>query len=304
VLDENDNLIRCSLRGKFQKEYELKKDKLYKLDLAAVGDFVEYEKNADGTGVIYKIRERKNYISRKAPRIKGASYRGERLEQVLAANLDNLFIVTSIRKPAFNNRSVDRLIVAGESSHLNVNIVINKSDLQKKNEAEEWKNFYEEIGYKVFIISSKNSEGDFDGIHNILNEKVTVFWGHSGVGKSSLLNILFPHLNLKVREVSSYSNKGKHTTVTSLMEKVKDNTFVIDTPGVREIDPYGITKENLGFYFAEFKPYINECKFNTCTHQHEPGCAVIEAVENGEISLERYESYLLILHTVEEDLFF
>jgi ribosome biogenesis GTPase len=304
VLSQKDEVIRCYLRGKFQKEFELKKDKLYTLDIAAVGDFVDFKINEDRTGVIEKLYERENHISRKAPRIKGASYRGERLEQIIAANVDNLFIVASIKKPSFNNRSIDRLLVTAESSQIKPYLIINKIDLDKHNSAEKWKEFYEEIGYKVFLTSIQQTNSVFEEMKKHLNQKVSLFWGHSGVGKSSILNTLFPHLNFKVKEISNYSSKGTHTTVTVSMEKVGENTFVIDTPGIREIDPYGITKENLSHYFIEFLPFMQDCKFNTCTHHHEPGCAIIKAVENGKIFPERYESYLNLLNTIEEDLHF
>lgn len=292
------------MRGKFQKEYELKKDKLFTLDIAAVGDFINFQINEDGTGSIDKVLERKNHISRKAPKIKGASYRGQRLEQIVCANVDNLFIVTSIKKPSFNNRSVDRLLVVAESSHVKPYIIINKIDLDKKQYAEELKEFYNTIGYEVFLTSIVNKSDCFYEIEKRINGKINLFWGHSGVGKSSILNTIYSDLNFKVKDVSNYSNKGMHTTVTSRMERVKENTFIVDTPGIREIDPYGISKENLSHYFIEFVPFIHDCKFNTCTHHHEPGCAVIEAVENEEIFAERYESYLNILESVEDDLYF
>ena len=141
-------------------------------------------------------------------------------------------------------------------------------------------------------------------LKNILPNKFTLFWGQSGVGKSTLLNILFPQLNLKVGDTSESTGKGVHTTVTSVMIPLDENTFVIDTPGVREIDPYGIKKEDLSHYFPDFEDYLSNCKFNTCTHFHEPGCGVIDAVENSEIAFERYDSYLRILNTIEEDLHF
>ena len=296
-------MIRCSLKGKFQKIYSHKKDKLYFLDIAAVGDSVEYELNKDGTGVIYKIHQRRNYISRKAPRIKGAGTRGERLEQIIAANIDNLVIVSSAVNPKLNNRLIDRLVVTAESSSINSIIVINKIDLDHDNEYKEWKVLYNEIGYDVFPTCSI----DYHGINELkvqLNAKVNLFWGQSGVGKSSLLNALFPELKLKVAEISQSTLKGKHTTVTVLMQNVGNNTFVMDTPGIREIDPYGTKKEDLGHYFKEFVNYIDQCKFNTCTHNHEPGCAVVDAFQNGLINPERYMSYLNILETIEEDLIF
>ena len=302
LLDSTDEIIRCSLKGKFKKDFHLKKDKLYQRDISVVGDYVEFDLNEDGTGVIYSIKERKNYLSRKAPKIRGASYRGERLEQIIAANIDNLFVVGSIKEPMFNNKVIDRLLVMGESAHLKVYIIINKTDLGKE-DIKYWAELYKNIGYHVYLVSALNKEG-LKEIYAQSEDRKNLFLGHSGVGKSSLINVLFPGLNLRVGEISSFTDKGTHTTVTGTMINVGKNTFVIDTPGIREIEPYGIKKEDLGHYFSEFSRFINDCKFNTCTHFHEPGCAVINAVENGHISLERYESYLRMLETVEEDIIF
>jgi ribosome biogenesis GTPase / thiamine phosphate phosphatase len=269
----------------------------------AVGDTVWFEMNEDNTGVIYKIAERKNYLSRKSPKVKGASYRGERLEQVIAANIDAFYIVVSVAEPYFNNKVLDRFLVAGESSNIPIKIIFNKIDLDPDSFISEWVEFYRSIGYEVFLTSCKTRKG-IDELHSNLSGKKNLFWGHSGVGKSSILNSLFPKLKLLTGKVSSYSDKGMHTTVTSIMVKVESDTFVIDTPGIREIDPYGIRKEDVGHFFKEFEEFINECKFNTCTHHHEPGCSVIEAVENGKIIRERYDSYLRILETVETDMFY
>lgn len=222
---------------------------------------------------------------------------------MIAANVDNVVIVTSVHLPDFNNRVLDRFLVSAESSHLNSLVAINKIDLDESAIADSWKEFYEKIGYDVLLTSAETNEGLKEFEKSIL-KKVTLFWGHSGVGKSSLLNKMFPGLNLKIGEVSDYTSKGTHTTVTSTMIKVAEETFVIDTPGLREIDPYGIKKIDLGHYFIEFGEYLNDCKFNTCTHHHEPDCAVITAVEKELISVERYESYLRILDTIEEDLNF
>ncbi len=198
---------------------------------------------------------------------------------------------------------MDRFLVAAESSNISSLIVINKIDLDENSIAGEWKNLYEIIGYKLFLTSAESSTGLSELEESILNKK-NLFWGHSGVGKSSILNKMFPNLNLKIGKVSDYSSRGKHTTVTATMIEVKENTFVIDTPGLREVDPYGIQKQDLGHYFIEFENYINECKFNTCTHHHEPGCAVINAVNKELISVERYDSYLRMLDTIEEDINF
>jgi ribosome biogenesis GTPase len=295
--------IRCSLRGKFQKEFALKKDKLFAMDIVAVGDAVDYELNQDGTGVINEVHPRKNYISRKAPRIKGAGTRGERLEQIVASNIDNLVIVSSAKSPKFNNRLIDRLIVAGESSHINLIIVINKIDLDPSHNISEWSELYTKIGYQLFETSVTEPKG-IEELKNSMSGKINLIWGQSGVGKSSLLNIIYPSLKLKVGIVSESTSKGKHTTVTSIIKKVDENTFVIDTPGMREIDPYGIRKEDLGHYFKEFSPFADSCRFNTCTHYHEPDCAVVAAVQNELIHHERYQSYLNILETIEDDMNF
>ena len=281
----------------------LKKEKLYKTDIAVVGDFVEFENADKNSGVIDKIEKRENYISRKSPKIKGAGYRGERLEQVIAANIDSLFIISSVILPYFNNKVIDRFLVTAESSGIKPYIIINKTDLDQENLIDEWAEIYENIGYKVFKSSVVDNSG-IDEIRKSLAGKKNLFWGQSGVGKSSIINKIYPGLDLGVGEISNFTDKGKHTTVTSIMIEAEKDTFIIDTPGVREIDPYGIRKEDLGHYFIEFPDFALDCRFNTCTHLHEPGCAVIEAVEKGQISPERYDSYLRILETIEQDIVF
>lgn len=303
LFDEGNNSVRCSLRGKFQKDYNLKRDKLYEVDIVIVGDEVEFGLNEDGSGVIEKILPRKNYISRKAPRIKGSGTRGERLEQKIASNIDNLIIVSSCKNPKFNSRAIDRFIVVAESSHVNPCIVINKIDLDPETIYEPFSKMYRDMGYMVFETSTKENIG-LDVLKKNLEGKINLIWGQSGVGKSSILNKLFPNLKLKIGEISDFSSKGKHTTVTSLLIKIDETTIVIDTPGIREIDPYGIKEEDLGHFFKDFEPFINDCKFSTCTHHHEPGCAVIKEVENGKIGKERYISYLNILESIEDDMNF
>lgn len=291
------------MKGKFKKVYSGKKDKLSILDVVTVGDMVEFDPTDNLMGVIHTIYDRKNYLSRKAPKIKGGSTRGERYEQIIAANVDNLFVITSIKSPEFNHRVLDRILVVAHSCKINPLIIINKADLAEQDELLFWRDFYSEIGYEVFLTSVKNGNGIRELKEKIKNN-TNILWGPSGVGKSSILNRMYPFLEFKTGIISEATNKGKHTTVTSVLKEIEKNTFVIDTPGIREIEPYGIKKIDLGHYFPEFSYYINDCKFNTCTHNHEPGCMVKDAVENEKITMERYYSYLNLLDTVEDDMFF
>ena len=190
--------------------------------------------------------------------------------------------------------------MVGESSGLNINIIINKIDLDNENFISFWKKLYKKIGYNVFMTSVKSDEG-IDKLKKQLHGKKNLFFGQSGVGKSSLFNKMFPTLDLRTGAISGFTDRGTHTTVTSVMIKVDPVTYIIDTPGIREIAPYGILKQDLPHYFIEFLDYQKNCKFNTCTHSHEPGCAVNKAVQNGDITVERYDSYLRILETIEED---
>jgi len=303
VEERNGSIFRCSLRGKFKKTLRIKKDKLRTLDVASIGDWVRFNKITGDLGVIESIENRRNYLSRKAIKARGSLKRGERLEQIVASNIDNLFIVTSIKSPEFNHKFLDRVIVSAESSNINVVIVVNKLDLDSDNLIPYWEQLYSKVGYNVHVICAVNKTG-IDPLKAELDGKVNLFWGQSGVGKSTLLNSMFPQLDFEVGEISNYSQKGTHTTVTGELREVEKNTYIIDTPGIREIEPYGIKKEDVSHYFIEFQPYLNDCKFNTCTHHHEPGCAITVAVENRHISVERYESYLSLLETIEDDMFY
>jgi len=290
------------LRGKFKQDIVRKRERIFLGDYAVVGDQVDIEIKQNSP-VITKVYPRKNFISRKAPRLKGAGYRGERLEQILVSNISIFVAVTSVYKPFFNNKVLDRFLVIGESAKIPSIIVINKTDLDPDNLIEEWVYLYRETGYQVILTSAETGEGIAE-LKETLKGKTGFLWGQSGVGKSSLLNTIYPSLNLTVGEVSEFTNKGKHSTVAVRMINTDEDTWIIDTPGVREIDPFGVREEDLCHYFIEFEAFNNKCKYNTCTHNHEPGCAVITAVEAGEISAERYDSYLRMLETVEQDIKF
>jgi len=300
--EDDDSVIRCVLRGKFKHDLRLKRGKLLNTDVAVVGDTVDFDLIDGGEGVIHAVHTRKNFISRKAPKIKGASARGERLEQVIASNIDRLFIVGSFGSPPFNNRVVDRFLVIAESSDIQPVLVFNKTDLVEiPEELELWEELYTGLGYQVFKVSATQGFGIKELRAEVMGKK-SLFWGHSGVGKSSILNALFPGLELATGDVSLYSQRGKHTTVIVNMNRINSNTFLVDTPGIREIAPFGIKKEDLAHYFVDLAGHLQGCKYKPCTHQHEPGCAVIEAVENEEISVDRYESYLRLLMNIEEDM--
>jgi ribosome biogenesis GTPase len=191
------------------------------------------------------------------------------------------------------------MLVAAESSNISAVIVINKSDIGNSEEIDYWKEIYEECGYTVIVTSVIDNIGLLTLKEEIANS-TSLFCGQSGVGKSSLLNALYPHLDFRVGEVSEQTNKGKHTTVASVLREAEKNTFIIDSPGIREFAPFGLKKEDLAHYFIEFRTYISDCKFSTCTHFHEPECAVKVAVEKEEISDERYFSYLNILENIED----
>ncbi len=254
-------------------------------------------------GVINTINERRNYLSRKAPKIKGATFRGERLEQIIASNIDLFFIVSSVDSPKFNNKVIDRFLVIAESSNIKPVIIINKSDIYYDKEVKFWEKLYKKIGYTLFVTSVDKGK-NIDKLADLIKGKTSIFWGQSGVGKSSLINKLFPKLDLRIGDISDYTNKGRHTTVSVNLYVGENSTCLIDTPGIREIDPFGIKKEDLSHYFIEFNEHRFNCKFNTCTHNHEPGCAIDKAVESGVISAERYNSYLNLLNTIEDDMLF
>jgi ribosome biogenesis GTPase len=194
------------------------------------------------------------------------------------------------------------MLVTAESCETTPIIVINKYDLVKKKKRDFWYELYTTLGYKVIRSSTVTGQG-IDEIKELIKGKTSVFIGHSGVGKSSILNQLDPRINQKVGEVSEVWNKGRHTTVTARLFKLDENTFVIDTPGVREIEPYGLTREDITHYFREIAIVARDCKFNSCTHTHEPDCAVKKAVEEEIIPYERYESYLRLVETLDEEKF-
>jgi len=263
----------------------------------SVGDEVEIdlENENEGTAIITEILPRNNYINRQSPRAKHQHH-------IVAANLDQSMLVATLKEPRTSQGFIDRFLVASEMYHVPALIVFNKSDLYKRKEMdkyEQWKIMYEEIGYKVFIVSAAANEG-IEELNERLKNKITLISGHSGVGKSSLLNIILPELELKIQEVSGWSGKGQHTTTFAEMFDLPFGGKVIDTPGMREFGLVDLSRQELSHYFPEMRDRLNNCQFNNCLHINEPGCAIKEAVSNGEINEDRYMSYYGILESIEE----
>jgi len=280
--------VDASLRGRLKREDDGERLKL------AVGDVVLVEPDARGeTWAICEILPRRSRLARRAP---GGQY-GER---IVAANVDQVVIVFAAAKPEPHPRMLDRFLVIAEANELAARIIVNKIDLVSEREAHDRFGAYERAGYPVHFTSTKRSEG-LEAVRLILSGRVSVFTGPSGVGKSSLLNTLFPGLSLRVGEISESVNKGRHTTVGAVMIPLPDESggFVVDTPGLREVGMWALSLEHLDQYFPELRPFIRECRFADCTHSVEPGCAVKEAVERGTISGERYASYLKLREEVE-----
>lgn len=275
----------------------LKLEDITSTNPVAVGDWVEAEaENEDGaTAVISEILPRHNYINRQSPRHKHQHH-------IVAANLDQSMLIATLKEPRTSQGFIDRFLVAAEMYHVPAVIVFNKSDLYKNKELEkyeQWKQMYEAIGYKVLLVSAEKNEG-IEELRILLQEKTTLISGHSGVGKSSLLNVIMPGIELKTGDISGWSGKGQHTTTFAEMFDLPGGGRIIDTPGMREFGLVDIEKQELSHYFPEMRERLNNCQFNNCLHYNEPGCAVKEAVVKEEIKEDRYISYLGILDSVEE----
>ncbi|MBK8140389.1 MAG: ribosome small subunit-dependent GTPase A [Chitinophagaceae bacterium] len=275
----------------------MKLDDITSTNPVAVGDWVhaEIENEGDSTVTINEILDRNNYINRQSPRHKHQHH-------IVAANLDQSILVATLKEPKTSQGFIDRFLVASEMYHVPAIIVFNKSDLYKAKELdkyEQWKDMYEAIGYRVLLVSAEKNEG-MDELMKVLKDKTTLVSGHSGVGKSSLLNVIFPNMNRKTQDVSGWSGKGQHTTTFAEMFDLPFGGKIIDTPGMREFGLVDISKAELSHYFPEMRDRLNGCQFNNCLHVNEPGCAIKEAVINKEIHEDRYVSYAGILDSIEE----
>ena len=264
----------------------------------AVGDEIEMviENEVEDTGTITHIYPRRNYVARTSPRNKNQHH-------IIASNLDQALIFATLKDPKTSTGFIDRFLVACEMYHLPALIVFNKSDIYRKKELdkfEEIKTTYEAIGYKVLLSSILNKTG-IKEVKELLQNKTTLLSGHSGVGKSTFINEIFPELTLKTQEVSEWSGKGLHTTTFAEMFDLHLGGKIIDTPGIRELGLADVTKQEISGYFPEMKAVINHCQFNNCMHLNEETCGVKNAVNQGVISTERYLSYLNIVDSILEN---
>jgi len=276
----------CRIKGKFRIKG------IQTTNPIAVGDQVEFElePNSD-KGVISKLHERKNYIIRKSINL-------SKQAQIIAANMDQAFLVVTLASPRTSLGFIDRFLATAEAYDIPAVLIFNKLDLFNEDGLailEDYKSIYENIGYPCYTVSALEGT-NMPQIENLLKDKTTLFSGHSGVGKSSLINALLPGRSIKTGEISESSDKGQHTTTFAEMHTLPFGGYLIDTPGIRELGIFDIRPEELGHYFREMKAMLNQCRFNNCRHVNEPGCAVIKAVEHGDIELSRYESYLSIYH--------
>lgn len=264
----------------------------------AVGDEVEMEIEAvqEESAIISEIYDRKNYVARVSPHNKHQHH-------IIASNLDQSLLFVTLKDPKTSQGFMDRFLISCEAFHVPAIIVFNKADLYKKKELEKFerlKEIYEAVGYTVLLCSVAEEKG-LEEVKVLLHNKVSLLSGHSGVGKSTFINALFPEFNLRTQEVSGWSGKGMHTTTFAEMFDLPEGGHIIDTPGIRELGLVDISKEELAHYFPEMRERMNDCQFNNCMHIEEPNCAIKQAVIDGEISEERYISYRTILDTMESE---
>ncbi|MDC3365916.1 ribosome small subunit-dependent GTPase A [Flavobacteriaceae bacterium] len=293
VKSEKGDLYQCRIKGKFRIKG------IKSTNPIAVGDSVEFDierKGDEEIGVIKLIHERANYIVRKSVNL-------SKQTQVIASNIDLAFLLITINNPPTLTTFIDRFLVTAQAYSIKVILVFNKIDSYKEEEKGEiayLKDIYETIGYTCVEVSAiKNI--NLNTIKNLMKGKTSLFSGHSGVGKTTLLNSLEPGLNLKTKQISDQHQQGQHTTTFAEMFDLSFNAKIIDTPGIKGFGVVAIEKEELGDYFPEFFALRSGCKFHNCIHVNEPQCAVKDALETGAVSWSRYKSYLQILEGEEEN---
>ncbi|MCR4659933.1 MAG: ribosome small subunit-dependent GTPase A [Bacteroidales bacterium] len=289
VLCEEGEVFDCRLRG----NYRLRGNK--QTNPVAVGDRVHFELQTDGTGLIAEVDDRRNYIVRRATKLSKQTH-------VIAANIDLLCVVATLGAPRTSTGFIDRLLVTAEAYHIPVCLVFNKCDLydDELNAVQDGlASIYRSAGYPVVVLSAFTGEG-IDKLRPYIEGRTVLFSGHSGVGKSALLNALDPSLQLRVGEISDWSLKGRHTTTYAEIHPFAGG-YLIDTPGIKEFGMVDFNVQELSHFYPEMRAVLPRCRFTNCTHRHEPGCAVKAAVDDGIIDQERYANYLSIAEQIEND---
>jgi ribosome biogenesis GTPase len=284
-VESDGDVISCRLRG------QLRLKELDSTNPVAVGDIVDFEMENHTMGIIFGIHKRSNYIIRKSINL-------SKQTQILAANIDRAWLVVTPVLPKTSTGFIDRFIAAAESFHIPVSLVFNKADLFKTDLEEvqrDYLDIYEPLGYTCYKVSAAKGEG-IEELKMAIKDKVNLFSGHSGVGKSSLLNALQPTLNLRTGRISKQHHKGIHTTTFAQMHKLDAGGYIIDTPGIKEFVNIEFVPQEISHYFVEMRDLITECHFNNCLHDTESQCAVKAAVEAGKIHASRYYNYLSMLH--------
>ena len=261
----------------------------------SVGDRVDIDINNEGTAFITRIEDRKNYIIRRASNLSKQSH-------IIAANLDQAMLIVTVNYPITTTVFIDRFLATAEAYGVPVKLVFNKIDRYKGEDKEYLDaliNLYTTIGYPCSTLCAKTEEG-LDALKAELKDKITLLSGHSGVGKSTIINKLVPGVNLRTGDISEYHNKGMHTTTFSEMIPLPEGGYLIDTPGIKGFGTIEMETAEISHYFPEIFKFSEDCRFNNCSHRHEPGCAVLQALEDHYISESRYKSYLSILEDKEE----
>lgn len=294
VLTDEGGTVDCKIKGNFRLKG------IRSTNPVAVGDRVTIQPNQEGTAFITDIEDRRNYIIRKSQNLSKQSH-------ILAANVDQAVLVVTINYPETSTTFIDRFLASAEAYSVPVILAFNKRDLLSAEELhyqDMMMQLYDTIGYKCLSISATGNIG-IDELTTLLQGKITLFSGNSGVGKSTLLNAILPNANLRTSEISDAHNTGMHTTTFSemlplLKDTTENNGWVIDTPGIKGFGTFDMEPEEICSYFKEIFKFSKDCRFNNCTHTHEPGCAVIQAIEDHYIALSRYNSYLSMLNDKEE----
>ncbi len=291
VRTENDTLINCRIKGKFRITG------IKSTNPVTVGDIVDIEiEKGDKNGIIYHIHDRKNYIIRKSVNLSKQTH-------IIAANIDQAFLLVTLKDPQTFTSFIDRFLATAEAYSITTIILFNKIDIYSKEllkQKQELEKVYRSIGYECLEISAKENI-NIGKLKTLMKDRVNMFSGHSGVGKSTLINTIFPALNLKTAEISTQHKQGQHTTTFAEMFKLPFGGYIIDTPGIKGFGVVDFEAEEIGDFFPEIFALKQQCKFNNCIHTNEPKCAVKVAVENNEIAFSRYKSYLQLLAGEDEN---